>query len=197
MKPEIIQRHYDKLAKWFQDQHVGSNYGIAQLERAIGFCDSRGYALDVGCGSSGRFLQLLFQSGFQGEGVDISAQMIELAAERRPDATFYHADICTWIPEKKYDLITAWDSTFHLPFESQEPVLTKLCQMLTPGGVILFTCGSPKGEITGEMQGLSFGYSSLGAAGYVAVLEKQECRCLHLEHDQWPESHVFVIAKKL
>lgn len=196
MQPEFTKQNYDKLAHWFQEQHVGSRYGLAQLERAISFCVQRGSALDVGCGSSGRFLQAMFQSGFQAEGLDISSEMIALAERNRPDAVFYNDDVCIWRASKPYNLVTAWDSTFHLPLEQQEPVLRKLCAALAEDGIILFTCGSSAGEICGEMQGLSFGYSSLGVARFVQVLEESSCLCLHVEHDQWPENHVYIIGKK-
>src|SRR5688572_25958697 len=58
--------------------------------------------------------------------------MIPLARQRHPDAIFYTEDICTWQSPRQYDLISAWDSTFHLPFVEQGPVLKKMCEGLSP-----------------------------------------------------------------
>jgi len=141
MKPEETGSHYDRIAPLWQKQHSYSTYGIAALERAITFVESKSIALDIGCGSSGRFIEVLIRSGFTPIGVDISAEMISLARERHPKVTFYMEDICTWQFPQKYDLISAWDSTFHLPLAEQKPVLKKMCEGLNAHGVVLFTCG--------------------------------------------------------
>jgi hypothetical protein len=56
MKPEETGSHYDRIALWWQQQHMDSTYGIAALERAIQFVENRSTALDIGCGSSGTSL---------------------------------------------------------------------------------------------------------------------------------------------
>lgn len=196
MDPQQTAAGYDKLAAFWRDR-TPETYGIAALEKAIAFAN-RGPALDVGCGSHGRFIEKLLKDGFDPEGIDISAEMISLAKQRHPGVPFHQTDITTWQPPRAYAFISAWDSTFHLPIDSQAPVLGKLCAALLPGGVILFTCGGGfAGEITGSFEGVEFGYSTIGVTGFLSVLEKSGCECLHAEHDQWPERHVFVIARKL
>jgi trans-aconitate methyltransferase len=96
-----------------------STYGIAALERALGFVQTRRHALDVGCGCEGRFIKILLERGFHFTGLDISAKMIDLVAKRYPNAEYAVGDICLWQLPRRYDLITAWDSTFHLSFESR------------------------------------------------------------------------------
>jgi hypothetical protein len=58
MDPEATGRQYDKIADHWQEPHIESN-GIAQFERATRFTQNRGPALDIGCGSSRRFIDLL------------------------------------------------------------------------------------------------------------------------------------------
>lgn len=196
MEPSQIGANYDAIALWYQ-QNIPATYGVAALERALAFTAGKGVALDVGCGSHGRFLERLEAEGFQTEGLDISAKMIELARERTPNAAFHVADICQWEPPKKYNFISAWDSTFHLPIGEQEPVLRKLCGALAPGGVLLFTCGGgPAGEITGSFADHEFGYSTLGVEEFVRLLHLSGCFCRHVEYDQWPEGHVHLVAQK-
>lgn len=199
MEPKETALHYDQLAAWWQAQHQTSTYGLAALERAITFTSHQGTTLDVGCGSSGRFIGLLQQRGFQPEGVDISREMITLAQRLQPDVTFYTADIAEWQPPKAYTLITAWDSTFHLPLALQQPVLEKLCTALAPNGVLLFTCGGghTNDEVTGSFQGQHFAYSTLGVDPFLRLLSVQGCTCRHLEYDQYPANHVYIIAQKL
>jgi SAM-dependent methyltransferase len=196
VRPSETGAHYDALALFWQ-RNTPADYGVRQLERAISFTKARGPTLDVGCGSHGRFLAVLGREGFQAEGLDISLRMIELARGRSPGTVFHTADICEWEAPKAYDFISAWDSTFHLPIELQEPVTQKLCDALAPGGVLLFTCGGGEpGEITGSFEGQDFGYSTLGVEGFVRVLHDRGCFCRHVEYDQHPKNHVFIIAQK-
>src|SRR5215212_9419128 len=102
MKPEETASHYDRLALWWQQEHVNSTYGIAALERAIRFVENKSGALDIGCGSSGRFIDVLLKHDFTPTGVDISSKMISLAKQRHPQVTFYAEDICTWQFPQKY-----------------------------------------------------------------------------------------------
>ncbi|MDZ4817245.1 MAG: class I SAM-dependent methyltransferase [Verrucomicrobiota bacterium] len=198
MDPQKTGEAYDKIAEWWQEQHVNSSYGLPALKRALEFSTTRGKALDVGCGSSGRFLRKFDDFGYVPVGVDISAKMIESAKRLDPEFEFHCANIVDWEIPTKFDLITAWDSTFHLPLECQEMVLEKMCRALTDNGVILFTCGGtwePE-EISGNFQGQTFEYSTLGISSYLSQLEKHGVLLRHLEYDQWPENHVFIIGQK-
>lgn len=49
-----IGEQYDKIAQWWHDHHNDSDYGLRQIEKAISYCNLRGSALDVGCGTGGR-----------------------------------------------------------------------------------------------------------------------------------------------
>ena len=49
-----IGKKYDKTANWWHEKHVNSDYGLAQIEKAISYCPEKGSALDVGCGNGGR-----------------------------------------------------------------------------------------------------------------------------------------------
>ena len=119
MKPEETASHYDRIADFWQQQHLHSTYGVAALERAIQFTENKSIALDIGCGSSGRFMDVFIKHGFTPTGLDISVKMISLARKLHPDVTFYAEDICIWQFPHQYDLIAAWDSTFHLPFPNR------------------------------------------------------------------------------
>lgn len=197
MEPSETGAHYDRVALWYR-QNVAADYGLAALKRALKFVPARRAALDVGCGSEGRFLGVMKQEGFQAEGMDISSEMVRLVRERHPEVPLYAADICVWELPRQYSLITAWDSTFHLPLDRQEPVLRKLCAGLAPGGVLLFTCGGTEepGEIAGGFAGEAFEYSTLGVGENLRLLRDCGCACRHLEYDQYPEKHVCVIAQK-
>ena len=139
----------------------------------------------------------MLQSNFKAEGIDISSNMIKQAKIRHPDVKFYNADICIWKLPKKYDLISAWDSTFHLPIDEHEPVLKKICDGLTKNGVFIFTCGEAEiREIYGSFAGERFYYSTLGLTEFVRLLDSFGCQIKHIEYDRYPEIHICIIAQK-
>ena len=199
MNPEETGKRYDRLASLWQERMSGSDYGLSALRRAISFCTNRKGALDVGCGSEGRFLRVMDEAGFSPEGLDVSKEMIAQVKERNPATPFYQANIAEWALPKCYDLITAWDSTFHLPLAAQESVLVKLCKGLNPDGILLYTGGGgdEPDEISGTFDGETFHYSTLGVRRNLEVLAEQHLSVLHVEYDQGPEEkHVTFIARR-
>jgi len=125
--------------------------------------------------------------------------MVRQARESKPDAEYYVGEISTWKLPKKYDLISAWDSTFHLPIRLHEPALRNMCEGLEDGGILIFTCGGrdEPGEITGNFWDEDFEYATLGLLKYFELLAKFSCAIKHVEFDQGPsEEHVYIIAQK-
>ena len=82
MEPTKIGEAYDQITHLWESDKFNRENGITQHKRAISFVQHKGKALDVGCGCTGRFIDLLLDQGFTPEGVDISARMIELARAR-------------------------------------------------------------------------------------------------------------------
>lgn len=197
MDPVSIGQSYDQIAeRWSSPEHPLS--GLTAHERALRFVKHRGHALDVGCGCNGRFLDMLRTSGFQFEGVDVSRRMIALARERDPDVVFHHADIREWTPPRAYDFITAWDSVWHVPLESQPGVLEKLMNALAPGGVLVFTMGGldEPGEVRNAHMGVPMYHATMGIPATATLITRSGCSLRHLEFDQPPEQHLVVIAQR-
>ncbi|MFO0799426.1 MAG: GNAT family N-acetyltransferase [Gemmataceae bacterium] len=194
MTPEQVAASYDQIADQWVDV---STYGFAQVERAVAFVQRKGVALDVGCGT-GRLMGLLNKHGFRTDGMDVSPAMLALARERCPEARLFHADIGRWEPPEAYDLILAWDSVWHVPLAEQAAVLTKQCRGLAAGGVLVFTTGGTDGpdERRDSHMGPPMYHATLGIPTTLRVLADAGCVCRHLEYDQHPESHVYVIAQK-
>ncbi len=199
MKPEDIADSYDRLAAYWDGPEFNRNNGIAAHERALQFKTGPGRALDVGCGSSGRIIDLLSAVGFQVEGLDYSLEMLRRARRRHPDGCFHHADICQWTLPRKYDFISAWDSIWHVPLAHQRPVLQKLCAGLNPDGVLIFTTGGLEsaGEKTDPCLGQPMYHAALGIPATLAALTAAGCACRHLEYDQYPLPHVYIVAQRV
>jgi SAM-dependent methyltransferase len=197
MHPSELGQSYDSIAHRWLEPHLETN-GIRQHEHALKFRPDGGTALDVGSGCSGRFIRLLQSRGYHVEGLDVSAQMLALARERNPDVTFHHADICEWSPHRQYDFITAWDSIWHVPLHQHEAVLRKLCGALAPGGIFIWTAGGldAPAEKHDSCMGPPVYYSVLGIPQTLQTIADAGCICRHLEYDQLPEKHLFLIVQK-
>lgn len=196
MKNNIGEK-YDKIAEWWHQYHLQSDYGVKQIERAISYCNNGSTALDVGCGSGGRIIRKLENNGFRVTGIDVSSKMIDLAKANHESTQFIVADICAWETDLKYDLIVAWDSIFHLPLSMHSAVISKLCGMLNNNGILAYTFGDDHGEHESNWHNDNFYYSSIGINGNIKILMESNCECRHLELDQYPEKHVFIIAEKM
>lgn len=196
MTPEQIAHSYDKIAEHWDCPEFDRNNGIPQHERALRFVSRFGGALDIGCGSSGRIIELLLSRGFEVEGLDMSQGMLKRAQQHHPDVRFHLADIRSWEFPKDFDFISAWDSIWHIPLHEQLSVLRKICGGLVQGGVLIFTTGGV--EKPEEITVINFGHPLYHAApGIYAVLrtlEESGCLCRHLEYDQ--AKHVYVIAQR-
>ena len=198
MSPQQTAKNYDQLAAhWNSDKFNRAN-GIAQHQRALQFASGREHAIDVGCGSSGRLIELLIAEGFEVEGLDISPEMLRLARQRHPDVQFHLADICNWDFPKQYDFISAWDSIWHAPLANHEAILGKLCMGLSPGGVLIFTSGGvdqPE-EASNPCLGQPLYHAALGIPRLLELVSRHGCICRHLEYDQYPELHVYLIIQR-
>ena len=141
MNPDQIGQKYNKIATWWNENHLNSNYGLPQIERAIAFTKNKECALDVGCGSGGRIIRLLNAHHFQVTGVDVSEKMIEIAQRNHPESDFHFASIDKWESSQLFDLIIAWDSIFHIEASRQSGIIKLLTQKLRPHGILIYTLG--------------------------------------------------------
>lgn len=199
LTPEQIGRSYDAIAERWASEEFPRDNGIAPHERAIGFVSGRGAALDIGCGCSGRILDLMLERGFEPEGVDVSERMVELARQRHPQVPIHHGDICEFAFRRGYDLVSAWDSKWHIaPVARQEALLARVLARLNPGGVFIFTSGGTDAPdiVRDEAMGVPMVYAAPGIPGLLELIGEAGAACRHLEFDQWPERHLFVIAQR-
>lgn len=198
MTPEQIASSYDQIAQHWDCPEFDHCNGIQQHERALQFLSGCGKALDVGCGSSGRIIDLLLKHGFEVEGLDISSGMLKRAKKHHPNVRFYQADICTWEFPQSYSFISAWDSIWHVPLNQQLSVLRRISDGLASGGVLIFTTGGvdKPDEVTNPCFGQPLYHAAPGISALLSTLEQANCSCRHLEYDQYPEKHVYVIAQR-
>lgn len=133
---ESIRADFDHIAlltdeRWNHNrQH--HNYLLKQIPER---CKQ---ALEIGCGT-GEFSRLLAQRSGRVLAIDLSPQMIRLAAERSQayrNIEFVSADVMA-VPfsDEQFDCIATISTMHHLPAET---LLRKIKKILKPGGI--FVC---------------------------------------------------------
>ena len=199
MNPSNIGKAYDQITHLWGSDKFNRENGIEAHKRAIAFTKNRGAALDVGCGCTGRLIDLLLSNKFTPEGVDVSEKMVKLARKSHPEVKFHQQDICEWSPSQKYDFITAWDSIWHIPLDKQANVISKLVNVLNLNGIMIFSFGgvNEPGDHTDDTMGPMMYYSSLGTNGFIQVFLDNGCTIKHLEFDQHPELHTYIVAQRI
>ncbi|MDD5725785.1 MAG: methyltransferase domain-containing protein [Patescibacteria group bacterium] len=72
------------------------------------------------------------------EGIDICGEFINFAQNKYPNISFQEADVLSWKPTNKYDVILCTGGIHHLPYDKQELFLEKLPATLNPNGFVVF-----------------------------------------------------------
>jgi len=115
--------------------------------------------LDVACGT-GRHLSYL-RSSFQVEGLDSSAEMLEVAHRRCPDVTLHRGSMIDFRLSRRFDVITClFGSIGHaVTVPNLERTIENFAGHLAPGAAVLlepwltperFVSGTPKLDIVNE-----------------------------------------------
>jgi len=95
--------------------------------------------LDMACGS-GVLLEHFFRAGFECSGLDISADMLALAAERCPEAQLMCADMSDLQAADSLDLITCFLYSIHYcaSIAKLQQTFQSVFAALAPGGMFCF-----------------------------------------------------------
>ena len=96
-------------------------------------------ALDLACGT-GVLCRILQENGIRSRGMDFSAGMIAIARESSPDIPYDVADMITYRPDLRFDLVTCTgDALNHIPELSDvEKIFANVYACLSPGGYFIF-----------------------------------------------------------
>ena len=117
--PEIFGQ---QLLQWLEDQ------GIRPRN-----------AMDLACGT-GILCEILHNSGISAAGMDFSAGMIDIARQRNPEIPYDVADMITYRPEARYDLVTCTgDALNHIAALSDvEQIFRNVRSYTAEGGYFIF-----------------------------------------------------------
>ena len=117
--PEIFG---EQLLQWLQLHHVSPKT-----------------SMDLACGT-GVLCEMLYQHGIQAHGMDFSAGMIEIARAGNSEIPYDVADMITYRPEQRFDLVTCTgDALNHIgELQDVEKIFQNVYAYLSDGGYFIF-----------------------------------------------------------
>ena len=96
-------------------------------------------SMDLACGT-GVLCRILSKQGIRAAGMDFSAGMIDIAKQEDPQSRYLVADMITFRPDERYDLVTCTgDAINHIDsLESIEKIFRNVYGYTSPGGYFVF-----------------------------------------------------------
>jgi len=115
-------------------------------------------ALDLGCGT-GVLCEVLHAAGIESRGVDLSEDMIRLARERCADISYEAANMITYCPPQKVDLVTCTGDALNHLLDLQDiaALFRNVYSYLKPDGAFVFDILNESETEAGEP--IEFDYS--------------------------------------
>jgi len=102
--------------------------------------------LDLACGT-GPHLALMQQRGFVVSGLDNSQQMLDLAAQRCPQASLLLCDLAAFEFTDGFDVVSCFLYSLHYshPMSAFNESIQRAYRALKPGGIFIFDCVDKRG----------------------------------------------------
>jgi SAM-dependent methyltransferase len=131
--------YYSALAPEYLDQTLDLPGG-AELADALDAFRPTGSVLELACGP-GTWTPQLLRHASDVTAVDASAEMLAIAASRVPGGApvrFVEADLFTWEPDRRYDVVFIGFWLSHVPAERFESFWARVASALAPRGRVFF-----------------------------------------------------------
>jgi ubiquinone/menaquinone biosynthesis C-methylase UbiE len=127
-------RYYDKIYS-VKDYQVEADKLTAIIEENLRSGGRR--LLDVACGTGGHIAYL--KQHFQVEGLDVSAEFLEIARGKHPDVPFHHADMVEFDLADEFDVVTCLFSSigYVRTLQNLTRAVTCMARHVIRGGVLI------------------------------------------------------------
>ncbi|KAE8389465.1 S-adenosyl-L-methionine-dependent methyltransferase [Aspergillus alliaceus] len=135
----LAEALFDAVAKRYEESYGPSTGQGEVIKRVLlPLLPPQSRVLDVGCGTGRPVAETLSEAGHSVVGIDISQEMVNIARQQVPGASFEKADMMTYTPPNlPFDAVCALLSLFQLGPDDTASALAKFSEWLAPDGIIL------------------------------------------------------------
>jgi len=198
---------YDKIAGVYAYKFMNFELYIKRIKEFIEFLNIEDDILDLGCGpgTAGRQLTLCGKD-ITVTGIDLSEEMIKLAKENVPDATFYCQDIRTInFSETSFDAIILSFCIVHLSDDEMVELIEKVSRYLKKNGKLYlsFMEGRKKGFETTSFSKEAIFFNHYLTEEVELILKNNGMDIFKIAKQDYPEpdgtlatTDVFIFAEK-
>ena len=134
--------------------------------------------LDLGCGGGDPVASHLHACGLRITGIDSSPTMISLCRQRLPSHEWIVGDTRRLSLGRRFAGMLAWDSFFHLDFDSQRAMFPIFAAYALPGAMLMFNTGPRHGEAIGNYRGDPLYHASLAPEEYRSLMDQTGCETI-------------------
>lgn len=168
--PESILPTYAReAARWARERNR-SLWEEPALAACVAGCAPGLSVLDLGCGSGQPIAEWFVARGDRVTGVDGAAAMIAQCRMRVPEVEAIAADMRGLMLGRRFDVIVAFNSFFHLCPADQRAMFPVFAAHAATSARLLFTSGPAAGEATGTVGDSPVYHASLSPDEYRKML---------------------------
>ncbi len=196
-KVEINKRGYNKIAsKYNEERSIYNN--SKELEYFLQLLPCNAKVLDVGCGAGVPVAQFLVANGCNVIGIDISANMLELAKKQVPEAKFIEQDMIQPIfPNESFDGIISLYAIFHVAKEEHLSLFQNFYRILKKRGILHFCLSTSANEGTDFMYDAELFWSNYSPEKSISLVKQAGFKILSDEIlNRGNEEQNWVFAQK-
>ncbi len=152
MRKQDVISFFDRLAPQWDADMIRSDAIIGKILDGAGVAPGVD-VLDVACGTGVLFPDYLTRQVGSLTAVDISPEMVKLAAAKYPGENIrvVCADVEHWQPDKQFDCIMVYNAFPHFP--DPEGLICTLSGFLKPGGTLTVAHGMSRAAIDHRHEG--------------------------------------------
>jgi SAM-dependent methyltransferase len=201
-------RGYDSVAEQyateFFEELKRKPFDRQLLDQFAESVSGTGAVCELGCGP-GQVARYLKDRGVDMRGVDLSAEMVRVAARLNPDIPFSRGNmLALQFPAASFAAIVLFYSIIHIQREDVTRALREMSRVLTPGGKLFLAFHGGEGELHrdewyGETVSIDFRlFKGTEMAGYLEAAGFHDIKIIERDPYEFehPTKRVYVSANK-
>jgi SAM-dependent methyltransferase len=140
LEPLLVEQlaYYGAIAAEYEDHSIPGP-GAREVIAALDSFRPVGHVLELACGTA-KWTELLLRHATSVTAIDASPEMLAIASERVTDerVRFVHADLFTWTPDRRYDVVFFGFWLSHVPRQRFESFWSLVSDCLEADGRVFF-----------------------------------------------------------